>query len=572
MRRILCLLAAICLSVHGAETAPSATAVEPIVAPVVPAQPAASLPVRWQRTTISNTQAAVEVSNYRASIGRFTLLHSKALKTPIWRQVPGAEVPNSEGGVAVLDLFRSVDDMHSMVTSGAGLSGDPGADGPWQLVASSATAVTFGYANTEGLQYRLSYSMDAVRPTVHAELTITNGSSATVVLKPRLRALTGIHQDDPPNDLPFMAMVDNVGGFEGKMLADYLPAVGTFKPLVFNGVPDYVALKSRFFTAIWAPSTVTLSTAATRAPVAFAWAALGEGFASPGAATPVHHAAIHTEFQAIGGGAFNVAPGQALSVGWAITIASMAERDLELLTPVEQKLKFTDGMFRFFKSLAWLMSLPLDFFAMLVGSYGWSVVMVTLMIKALLYRFTYKQYSSMLKMQRLAPEMKFLQEQYKTDRQKLGVKMMELYKKHQVNPVAGCLPALIQIPIFMALYQAFSHSADMRGAPFLWIPDLTTADQLWYLGFHLPFINWPATINPLPIIYIAATVWMSMSQKIMPGMDPQQEQMMKTMRWLPVVFGLIFYNMPSGLVLYFTINAVLSTIEMKYVKKKLGMA
>ncbi len=568
MRRILCLLAIIGLGVHGAEPASSATAVEPVV---VSAQSAAPAPVRWQRTTISNTLAAVEVSNYRASIGRFTLLHSKALETPPWRRSPGAAVPNADDKVAVLDLFRTVDDMHSIVTGGAGLSGDPGADGPWQLVASSATAVTLGYANAEGLQYRLSYAMDPARPTVHAELTITNGGSAAVALKPRLRALTGIHQDDPPNDQPFMALTDNVGGFEGKMLADYLPPVGTFKPIVFNGVPDYVALKSRFFTAIWAPSTVTLSSAATRAPVAFAWAALGEGFASPGAATPVHHAAIHTEFQAVGGGAFTVAPGQALSVGWAITAASMAERDLELLTPVEQKLKFTDGMFRFFKSLAWLMSLPLDFFAMLFGSYGWSVVMVTLLIKALLYRFTYKQYSSMLKMQRLAPDMKYLQEQYKNDRQKLGVKMMELYKKHQVNPVAGCLPALIQIPIFMALYQAFSHSADMRGAAFLWIPDLTTADQLWYLGFHLPFINWPATINPLPIIYIAATVWMSLSQKITPGMDPQQEQMMKTMRWLPVVFGLIFYNMPSGLVLYFTINAVLSTIEMKYVKKKLGM-
>jgi YidC/Oxa1 family membrane protein insertase len=194
-------------------------------------------------------------------------------------------------------------------------------------------------------------------------------------------------------------------------------------------------------------------------------------------------------------------------------------------------------------------------------------VVLTFLIKLALHRTTFKQHESMMKMQKLAPELKLLQEQYKSDKQKMAQKQMELWKKHGVNPLGGCLPILIQIPIFTALYLAFCHSADMRGHGFLWINDLTLPDQLigWVVG------GWTISINPLPIIYIGVSIWMSMMQKVPPGADPQQEQMMKMMRWLPVVFGVIFYNFPSGLVLYFTINAVLSTIEIKMVRKKLGM-
>jgi YidC/Oxa1 family membrane protein insertase len=107
----------------------------------------------------------------------------------------------------------------------------------------------------------------------------------------------------------------------------------------------------------------------------------------------------------------------------------------------------------------------------------------------------------------------------------------------------------------------------MRGHGFLWVNDLTLPDQLigWVIG------GWTISINPLPLLYIAVSIWMSMMQKMPEGGDPQQAQMMKMMRWLPVVFGVIFYNFPSGLVLYFTVNAVLSTIEIKMVRKKLGM-
>ncbi|HAT09559.1 MAG TPA: hypothetical protein DCS97_02960 [Planctomycetes bacterium] len=139
-----------------------------------------------------------------------------------------------------------------------------------------------------------------------------------------------------------------------------------------------------------------------------------------------------------------------------------------------------------------------------------------------------------------------------------------------MNPLGGCLPILIQLPIFIALFQAFSHSADLRGTSFLWISDLTLPDQVW--GTPISFLGgWVLSFNPLPIIYIGVSAWMSFNQTPPANSDPQQEMMYKMMRWMPVIFGVIFYNMPSGLVLYFTVQAVISTLELKYIKKKLGM-
>jgi YidC/Oxa1 family membrane protein insertase len=216
--------------------------------------------------------------------------------------------------------------------------------------------------------------------------------------------------------------------------------------------------------------------------------------------------------------------------------------------------------------MTWLLGI----IAAVVVNYGLAVVIMTFLIKAALFRTTWKQYSSMLKMQQLAPELKRLQETAGGNKQQAAMKQMELFKKHGVNPLAGCLPLLIQIPIFMALYQAFSHSADLRGVSFLWISDLTLPDQVW--GTPISFLSgWVLSLNPLPIIYIAVSLWMGFQQKPAPGADEMQVQMAKMMRWLPAVFGIIFYNMPSGLVLYFTVQAIISTVEIKYIKRKLGM-
>jgi YidC/Oxa1 family membrane protein insertase len=266
----------------------------------------------------------------------------------------------------------------------------------------------------------------------------------------------------------------------------------------------------------------------------------------------------------------DLAPGATWERAWSITASSMTKDDIARLPATEQTIKYTDGFYRFFKLLANAMTWLLDLLAQVVFHYGVAVIVLTILIKAVLFRTTYKQQESMLKMQKVAPELKYLQEQYKGNRQMMAQKQMELFKKHGVSPLGGCLPIFIQIPIFIALYQAFSHSADLRGTSFLWIPDLTLPDQV--VGVPLEFLGgWVLSLNPLPIIYIGVSAWMSFAQKPPANADPQQEMMYKMLRWMPVLFGVIFYNMPSGLVLYFTVQAVISTLEIKYIRRRLGL-
>jgi YidC/Oxa1 family membrane protein insertase len=264
-----------------------------------------------------------------------------------------------------------------------------------------------------------------------------------------------------------------------------------------------------------------------------------------------------------------VAAGADATYRWNITGSSMRKDALARLTDAEQRTEFTDGYYRFFKSLAKLLAFFLNGIYLVVRNYGVALIVLTFLLKLALHRFTFKQQASMLKMQKLAPEMKALQEKYKNDRAQVGAKTMELYKKHGVNPLSGCLPMFIQMPMFMALYQVFTHAADFRGSSFLWIKDLTLEDAVW--GLDYPYLHW-LTINPLALIYIGVTLWMSFQHKVPENADPQQAQMQKMMRYMPLLFGVIFYHMPAGLVLYFTVNAILSTIEIKMVKKKLGIA
>jgi YidC/Oxa1 family membrane protein insertase len=533
----------------------------------------------WLHPEIANESARVELSTYRASIKRMFLLSQHPVALPKWRSPDRTQV-DTKPSLAVLDEFNPPPnpDMHGFV-GGIGLPADPNQEGPWSSKQVSPQQVDFTL-DREGLAYVMSYRMDEKKPLVHVRLAVANHRAEAASLSPTLRALDGIHQDDPIAEAGYEKVAVHSGGENGKLETFSFPAAGAFEraPVGLSGL-DYVALKSRFFAAWWAPGGVTIAAdGAQAAPAAnsvdISWA----GFTPTTPAGTYRQAMLNITYgapPAAPGGlmqAFALQPGSTLTIDWAIGVSCMTKEELAKLDPAERRLEYTDSWYSFFKSLANIMTWALRAIASLVHIYGVAVIVLTFLIKLLLHRFTYKQYESTMKMQKLAPELKYLQEQYKNDRQKLAMKQMELWKKHGVNPLGGCLPVLIQMPIFIALYQSFCHSADMRGQSFLWIRDLTLPDQAWYLGFTWPVFNALATINPLPIIYIGVTVWMSMMQKPPAGGDPQQEQMFKMMRWMPVIFGVIFYNMPAGLVLYFTVQAVLSTLEIKMVKRRLGMA
>jgi YidC/Oxa1 family membrane protein insertase len=190
-------------------------------------------------------------------------------------------------------------------------------------------------------------------------------------------------------------------------------------------------------------------------------------------------------------------------------------------------------------------------------SYGWIIVLITILLRGIFWPLMAASTRSMKRMQALGPEVKALKEKYKDDPQKFTQKQMELWKKHKVNPMGGCLPMAIQMPVFIGFYTMLRSAIELRGAPFLWVTDLSKPDIL----FMIPGVNFP--FNLLPLLMGGAMLWQSHVQPPSPGMDPAQA---KLMRWLPAIFILFLYNYSSGLALYMTVSTLLGVLQTKLTK------
>ena len=199
--------------------------------------------------------------------------------------------------------------------------------------------------------------------------------------------------------------------------------------------------------------------------------------------------------------------------------------------------------------------------------YGWTIVLITILIKLLFWPLTTKSTRSMKRMQALAPELAELKEKYKDDVQKLTSKQWELYKKNKVNPMSGCLPMVIQMPVFIGFFTMIRSAIELRGAHFLWVADLSKPDTLFMIHgvTFIPIICTPEGLpfNLLPLLMGGAMLWQSHLTPASPGMDPAQQKMM---RWLPAMFILFLYNYSSGLALYWTVNNLLTILQTKLTK------
>ena len=199
--------------------------------------------------------------------------------------------------------------------------------------------------------------------------------------------------------------------------------------------------------------------------------------------------------------------------------------------------------------------------------YGWVIVLFTVIIKVVFWPLTAKSTRSMKRMQALAPELKALQEKYKDDVQKLTQKQWEMYRKHKVSPMSGCLPMLIQMPVFIGFFTMIRSAIELRGAHFLWVADLAKPDTLFMLPglTFIPFISTPEGLpfNLLPLLMGAAMLWQSHLTPPSPGMDASQA---KIMRYMPLLFLAFLYNYSSGLTLYWTVNNLLTIAQTKLTK------
>jgi YidC/Oxa1 family membrane protein insertase len=187
-------------------------------------------------------------------------------------------------------------------------------------------------------------------------------------------------------------------------------------------------------------------------------------------------------------------------------------------------------------------------------SWGWAIVILTVLIKVITWPLTAAQQRSALKMQQFAGPMKDLREKYKDNSEKLNKEMMKLYQEHKINPFAGCLPILIQIPVFFGLYTAFQTTVELRLESFLWIHDLAAPDTVFHIGSF--------GVNILPVL-MGVTMWISMKMTPNPSADDTQKTIMYTMA---LVFPVICYSLPAALPLYMTVQNLLTILQAKLTK------
>ncbi len=241
-----------------------------------------------------------------------------------------------------------------------------------------------------------------------------------------------------------------------------------------------------------------------------------------------------------------IAPGATDNVQARLFAGPEEERMLEGIAPGLELVKDYGWVTIIAKPLFWLLEKIHGY----VGNWGWAIVLLTLLIKAVFFPLSAASYKSMARMKEITPRMQALRERFKSDPQKMNAALMELYKTEKVNPFGGCLPVVIQIPVFISLYWVLLSSVEMRGAPWiLWIHDLSQQDPFFILPVLMAVSMFLQTrLNPTPP-------------------DPVQAKMMM---FMPIAFSVMFFFFPAGLVLYYVVNNVLSIAQQYYITRMMG--
>ncbi|QKM48780.1 Membrane protein insertase YidC [Burkholderia glumae] len=241
-----------------------------------------------------------------------------------------------------------------------------------------------------------------------------------------------------------------------------------------------------------------------------------------------------------------IEPGQSADVSARLFAGPEEERVLEGIAPGLDLVKDYGWVTIIAKPLFWLLQKIHSY----VGNWGWSIVLLTVLIKAVFFPLSAASYKSMARMKEITPRMQQLRERFKSDPQKMNAALMELYKTEKVNPFGGCLPVVIQIPVFISLYWVLLASVEMRGAPWiLWIHDLSQRDPYFILPVLMAGSMFLQTrLNPTPP-------------------DPVQAKMMM---FMPIAFSVMFFFFPAGLVLYYVVNNVLSIAQQYYITRAIG--
>ena len=376
--------------------------------------------------------------------------------------------------------------------------------------------LTFKQVTTTGLQIQKQLTFHNNRYDVEISLVVRNVAAEAVACQPRIAWGPGLRHEQ---SIHASTIQPPTLWLDGKRVQEDLSKLSGEKTV--EGKISWVALQDTYFAAALLPNETDLRAFVAKAP----------------------------QDQGIVG---LIGQKHVLPPGGELTLKAQAyagPRDLDVLRAVGQNLdELIDlGWFAILARPAlWL----LKFLYHYTGNYGIAIILVTVLQKIAFHPLTVKSMRSMRAMQAIQPKVQAIQERYKNNPQKKQEETLTLYRKHGVNPMGGCLPMLVQIPIFIALYNALSSSVEMWQAHFLWIRDLTQPDSLFTLDVY------GATRNVGNLLGLLMGVSMWVQQKMSPTTgDPRQAQMMLWM--MPIIFTFMFWSFPSGLVLYWLVNNIL---------------
>lgn len=445
------------------------------------------------------------------------------------------------GDVVTADLLKfpvkqGSDIPYSLLRSGNGLyvaqSGLIGAQGPdasssgrpvyntsetFYEMTGDTLIVPLTWKNNQGLSVTKTFTFTKGHYDVDVTYTIENGTGTVAAVQPYAQLKQVMAFEDNSN----MFMPTYRG-------AAYSTEDDRYQKYTFDEIEDdnlrettkagWVGMLEHYFVSAWVPSQEQTNTLYSRN--------------------------LNNQFAVIG----VLSPAESINVGETKTVSStlyMGPKDQDSLAEIARGLDLTvDYGFLWWIS-KYLFAL-LQFLHSLVNNWGVAIILITVIVKGAMYWLTKKQYESMARMRNLAPKMQQLKDRFGDDRQKMSQAMMELYRKEKVNPMGGCLPLVLQMPIFLALYWVLMESVELRHADFiLWITDLSVKDPYFVL----------------PVLTGAS---MYLLQKLQPTTitDPMQQ---KIMQWMPVAMSVFFLWFPAGLVLYWLISNVITLVQAKMI-------
>jgi len=426
----------------------------------------------------------------------------------------------------------------------------------WRQEGSGALSVgrplALVYDNGEGLEFHRTISVDdKYLFTIRDE--VINKGSAAVTLYPYARIL---RQGTPPTLGYYILHEGLIGVFgdKGEQTATYKD-IESKKTLTFDVTNAWLGITDKYWAAALIPDT------AARVHAEFAFAPLGD--------IKTYQTDYRLDPLTIAPGRTGAADARLFAGAKEVSIVDGYNHQLALN---KFDLLIDWGWFYFITKP---MFFTLDWIYRRVGNFGVAILILTVLIKAIFFPLANKSYASMAKMKAVQPEMMAIRERFKDDKMKQQQAMMELYKKEKVNPVAGCLPMVIQIPVFFSLYKVLFVTIDLRHAPFFgWIKDLSAPDPLTVFNLF-GLIPWDPTVVPMigsflhlgpwPLI-MGVTMWAQMKLNPPPP-DPAQKMVFD---YMPIIFTFMLANFSAGLVIYWAWNNTLSVIQQSIIMRKHG--